>query len=264
LVGNLSFAVGNEAAKNKPLEQKVVMVKNTTKSLTVLAIALFVLSAASLRSSAQTVKSQIQRMTGWQSCDACAGTNGAGPSASLSTSAGIKSPSLSGNSRVFSLSSGTPYADGLWWKQLGPANTATNLRYDLDFYLTTPQYSQALEFDANQANGSHRWVFGTECNIASGNWDVWANAAGSWKSTGIPCKAPAAYKWHHLTWEFKRTSTQVIYVAFTLDGVKHYVNRTYPAKSSGVHELNVAFQMDLRGNHVAYKTWLDNVKLTYW
>jgi len=26
----------------------------------------------------------------------------------------------------------------------------------------------------------------------------------------------------------------------------------------------VAFQMDMRGNHVAYKTWLDNVKLTYW
>jgi hypothetical protein len=264
LVGNLSFAVGNEAAKNKSPGAKVVMVKNTTKSLTVLAIALFVLSAASLRSSAQTVKSQIQRMTGWQSCDACAGTNGAGPRASLSTAAGVASPSLSGNSRVFSLSSGTPYANGLWWKQLGAANSATNLRYDLDFYLTAPQNSQALEFDANQANGSKRWVFGTQCNLGSGHWDVWANAAGSWKSTGIACQRPSAYKWHHLTWEFKRNSTQLTFVSFTLDGVKHYVNRTYPAKSSSVHELNVAFQMDLRSNHAAYKTWVDNVKLTYW
>jgi hypothetical protein len=243
---------------------KLVMVKNTTKSLSVLAIALFVLSAASLRSSAQTVKSQIQRMTGWQSCDACAGTNGAGPGATLSTASGVKSPSLSGNSRVFSISSSNPYANALWWKQLGAVNSATHLIYDLDFYITAPQNSQALEFDANQANGSMRWIFGTQCNIGGGHWDVWANAAGNWKSTGIPCSAPAAYKWHHLTWEFKRTSTQVIFVAFTYDGVKHYVNRTYPAKKSSSHELNVAFQMDLKGNHQAYKTWLDNVKLTYW
>jgi hypothetical protein len=236
---------------------------STTKNLTVLAIALFVLSAASLRSSAQTVKSQIQRMTGWQSCDACAGANGDGPGATLYTASGIKSPSLSGNSRVFSLSSSSPYANGLWWKQLG-ASSATHLRYELDFYLTTPQYSQALEFDANQANGSQRWVFGTQCNIAGGHWDVWANAAGSWKSTGISCKAPTAYKWHHLTWEFARSGGYVKFISFTLDGVKHYVNRSYPAKRSSVHELNVAFQMDLKGDHKAYKTWLDNVKLTYW
>jgi hypothetical protein len=42
------------------------------------------------------------------------------------------------------------------------------------------------------------------------------------------------------------------------------VNRTYTARNSSVNELNVAFQEDLRGNHAAYKTWLDNVKLTYW
>jgi hypothetical protein len=171
---------------------------------------------------------------------------------------------LSGNSRVFSISSSTAYADALWWKQLGAANSATNLRYDLDFYITLPQNSQALEFDNNQANGKLRWIFGTQCNIGGGHWDVWANAAGNWKSTGISCKAPTAYKWHHLTWEFKRNGSYVTYVAFTYDGVKHYVNRSYPARKSGVNELNVAFQMDLKGNHQAYKTWLDNVKLTYW
>jgi hypothetical protein len=240
------------------------MLKNTTKSLSVLAIALFVLSAASVRSNAQTVKSQIQRMTGWQSCDACAGSGGSGPSATETTASGIKTPSLSGNSRVFSISSSTAYADALWWKQLGAANSATNLRYDLDFYITLPQNSQALEFDNNQANGKLRWIFGTQCNIGGGHWDVWANAAGNWKSTGISCKAPTAYKWHHLTWEFKRNGSYVTYVAFTYDGVKHYVNRSYPARKSGVNELNVAFQMDLKGNHQAYKTWLDNVKLTYW
>lgn len=171
---------------------------------------------------------------------------------------------MSGVSRVFSIASSSPYADALWWKQLGAANGATNLVYDVYFYLQAPQYSQALEFDNNQANGQKRWIFGTQCNIAGGHWDVWGNASGNWISTGIPCSMPSAYKWHHLTWQFKRNGGYVTYISVTLDGVKHYVNRSYPARNSSVNELNVAFQMDMKGNHVAYKTWLDNVKLTYW
>jgi hypothetical protein len=240
-----------------------VTVKKTTKSVSILVVALFLLAATSLRSSAQTVKSQIQRMTGWQSCVTCAGINASGPGASIYT-ATTSSPSLSGVSRVFSIASSSPYADALWWKQLGAANWATNLRYDVDFYIQLPQNSQALEFDNNQANGHKRWIFGTQCNIAGGHFDVWGNANGNWINTGIACHAPTAYKWHHLTWEFKRTSTTLTYIAVTLDGVKHYVNRTYTARNSSVNELNVAFQEDMRGNHAAYKTWLDNVKLTYW
>lgn len=239
------------------------MVKKTTKSMSILAVALFFLAAASLPSSAQTVKSQIQRMTGWQSCVACAGANAAGPGASIYT-ATTSSPSLSGVSRVFSIASSSPYADALWWKQLGAANGATNLVYDVYFYLQTPQYAQALEFDNNQANGQKRWIFGTECNIAAGRWDVWGNAAGNWISTGIPCSMPSAYKWHHLTWEFKRNGGYVTYVAVTLDGVKHYVNRSYPARNSSVNELNVAVQLDMKSYHAAYKEWVDNVSLKYW
>jgi len=239
------------------------MQKKQTKIWMVMAI-LAVAAAINMPASAQTVKSQIQRMPGWQSCDACAGTNGAGPKAGHSMAEGIPSPSMSGAAAQFNISGSQPYSDALWWKQLGAANSATNLVYDLYFYIKNPAAAQALEFDANQANGSHRWVFGTQCNIAAGHWDVWANAAGSWKSTGIPCSAPAAYKWHHLTWEFKRNATQVIFVAFTYDGVKHYVNRTYPAKASSTNEMNVAFQMDQKGTPVAYSTWLDNVTLKYW
>ena len=227
-------------------------------------VVLAIMAATSASMKAQTVKSKIQTMSGWQSCDACAGSGGAGPRASVPTAAGVANPSMTGNSRVFTIISGTPYADGLWWKQLGAVNTATNLVYDLWFYIKTPQYSQALEFDANQANGSHRWVFGTECNIAAGQWDVWMNASGHWTHTGIPCTAPAAYKWHHLTWQFKRNGNYASFVALTLDGVTHYVNRNYPAKASGSNELNVAFQMDMKAAHVSYSTWLDNVSLKYW
>ncbi len=240
------------------------MVKNTMKSLSVLAVALFVFAAASVPSSAQTVKSQIQRMSGWQDCVTCAGINARGPSASISSASGVASPSMSGNARVFSISSSNPWADALWWKQLGADNTKTHFIYDVDFYITAPQNAQALEFDSNQGDGHRHWIYGTQCSIGHGVWDVWGNAQGNWLSTGIPCKAPTAYKWHHLTWEFKRTATTLTFVAMTYDGVKHYVNKTYTARTSGVKEIDVAFQEDMKANHAAFKTWLDNVKLTYW
>jgi hypothetical protein len=236
------------------------MLKRQNKIWSIMAV----LAVAAMSASAQTVKSKIENMTGWENCAACAGSGGSGPSASLYTASGVSSPSMDGSSRVFKISSSNAYADALWWKQLGAANGASNLVYDLYFYIKTPQYSQALEFDANQANGSHRWVFGTQCNIAAGVWDVWANAAGKWTSTGVKCSVPTAYKWHHLTWEFKRSGSYVVFIAFTYDGVKHYINKSYPAKSSSVNELNVAFQMDMKANHVSYSTWLDQISLKYW
>jgi hypothetical protein len=214
--------------------------------------------------STAVVKSNIDQMTGWASCTVCAGANANGPVATYSMVENQASPSLDGASAKFSISGTTPYSDALWWKQLGAADTATHLKYDVAFYITNPGVSQALEFDNNQSNAVHKFIYGTQCNIKGGHWDVWGNAAGNWISTGIACSAPTAFVWHHLTWEFQRTSTNVIFVGFTYDGVTHYVNRSYPARSSTVHEMNVAFQMDGDFAMHAYSTWLDRVTLTYW
>jgi hypothetical protein len=211
------------------------------------------------------VKGKIEQMAGWESCTVCAGANANGPVASYSMFAGQASPSLDGSSAKFSISGSIPYSDVLWWKQLGAADSATNLKYDVDFYVTNPSVIQALEFDNNQSNGSHKFIYGTQCNIqGAGHWDVWGNAAGNWISTGIACSAPTAFQWHHLTWEFQRTATNVIFVGLTYDGVTHYVNRSYPALGSSVHEMNVAFQMDGDFAMHAYSAWLDRVTLTYW
>lgn len=210
------------------------------------------------------VKSNIDQMPAWDSCTVCAGANASGPTAIYSMVENQPSPSLDGLSAKFSISGTKPYSDALWWKQLGAADTATHLQYDVDFYITNPGVSQALEFDNNQSNGAHKFIYGTQCNIKGGHWDVWGNAAGNWISTGIACSAPTAFVWHHLTWEFQRTATNVIFVGFTFDGVTHYVNRSYPARASGVHEMNVAFQMDGDSAMHAYSTWLDRVTLTYW
>jgi hypothetical protein len=207
----------------------------------------------------------IDQMTGWLSCTTCAGIGGTGPTASFSMVQNQVSPSMDGSAVKFSLGGTTPYSDALWWKQLGAVNTASNFKYDIYFYLTNPAAAQSLEFDSNQANGLRRWIFGTQCNIKNGgHWDVWGNANGNWINTGIACAAPAAFVWHHLTWEFARNATQVTFIGFTYDGVTHYVNRTYTAAPSAVNELNVAFQMDGDFRQDAYSVWVDKVSLTRW
>lgn len=211
------------------------------------------------------VKPDIDQMTGWQNCTVCAGAGANGPSAVYSMSENVASPSLDGKSAQFNIGGSTPYSDALWWKQLGGNNTIKNFTYDLYFYLKNPQAAQALEFDVNQSNNVYKFIFGTQCNIKNGGvWDVWGNAAGNWLSTGIPCSAPAAFTWHHLTWQFKRTDTQVVYVSFTYDGVTHYVNRSYPARANNVSEINVAVQLDGNSTMASYSEWVDKISLTYW
>jgi len=210
------------------------------------------------------VKSEIQSMTGWQDCSVCAGIGGNGPVTSLSMNQFQASPSLSGSSAKFTIGGGVKFGDALWWKQLGADDAATNFQYDLDFYITNPGVAQALEFDVNQGIGNLKFIFGSQCAVKSGVWEVWDAANVTWRSTGIPCGPPAAFKWHHLTWELHRTATQTVFVALTVDGVKHFVNRAYNAKAQSSQELNVAFQMDMDGTGTSYSVWLDNVKLTYW
>lgn len=229
----------------------------------ILLVGVFALVAAS-SATAQTYKTSIEQMSGWSSCSVCAGSNGAGASAPHSATL-VSSPALSGSSRKFHLGGSTPYSNALWWKQLGASNSKTHFVYDVYYYLRTPGYSQALEFDVNQSNGHHKFIFGTECNIKGGHvWDVYDPKGGAWRSTGIYCGQPSAYKWHHIHWEFYRDTSKVHYVSLTLDGVKHYVNRSYYARGSSVNEINVAFQMDGDKYQHDYDTWGDKISLKYW
>ncbi|HLJ86217.1 MAG TPA: Ig-like domain-containing protein [Candidatus Angelobacter sp.] len=211
------------------------------------------------------VRSLIETMPGWESCTVCAGVNAHGPVAAYGSQQNVKSPSLNGRSMQFNIGGKTPYADAIWWKQLGASNSATHFQYDLDFYITAPQFAEALEFDVNQSIGSRKFIFGTECNIKGGGvWDVWDTANATWRHTGVGCSAPAAYKWHHLTWEFYRDNAATHFVAVTLDGVKHYVNYTYYSRAVSANEINVAFQMDGDYAQHPYAAWLNNVTLRYW
>lgn len=265
IVVNVSSAsINASVSASSGTHSLVVQAWDSTGAVYKQALTVTVSSTGSPLPPGAITKSAIQNMSGWQSCTTCAGAGGNGPSATFSMNQFQASPSLSGSSTKFNISGSTPFSDALWWKQLGADDAAANFKYDLDFYITNPQASQALEFDVNQSIGNLKFIFGTQCAPKDGFWDVWDTAGGAWRSTGIPCPPPAAFTWHHLTWELRRTSTQTIFVALTLDGVKHFINRAYNAIPVSAHELNVAFQMDMDSAAQAYSVWLDNVTLSYW
>jgi len=112
---------------------------------------------------------------------------------------------------------------------------------------------------------SRFFIFGTECDLrGSGNWDVYDTSNHRWVNTGVGCR-PGTYTWNHLTEEFQRHSDgSCTYVAITLNGVKHYINRTYWSKSHSGNELTVAVQLDGNSSCTSYSLWADKITLNYW
>jgi hypothetical protein len=210
-------------------------------------------------------KKDIDQMTGWEHCDACAGAGGAGPQTPYSMTQFISSPSLDGKSATFWLGGTTPYANALWWKQLGGNDGVNHFVYDLYFYLNDPSVSQALEFDVNHSVGNLKYIYGTECNIANPSigWRIWDTRNAKWMSTGASCSVKAK-TWNRLTWEFERVGNQTHFIAVTLNGYRQVIDKYYYAQGSGVHEVNVAFQMDGNSRQDNYQVWLDKVSLYYW
>jgi hypothetical protein len=239
--------------------------QNTWRIVRLAALAIFTLVGASAFAGTTTLYN-IDQKTGWQGCSACAGKGGSGPIATYSTTSGISSPSMDGNSRKFHLGGSTPYANALWWKQLGSNTGVRSFIYDLYYYIKNPSASQALEFDVNQSLNGKKYIFGTECVLKGSKvWYVYDPYNHAWKATSIACSLPKAYTWHHVVLEFKRqTDGQTGFVSVTIDGTKHYFSRAYAPRSSSASEINVAFQMDGNKYQTDYDVWLDKVKLIYW
>lgn len=211
------------------------------------------------------VISDIQKMTSWGSCSSsCAGQQGT--NAIYSMEQPISSPSLSGAAIQFDITGGTPWADALWWKQIGGNDAMTHFVYDISFYLTDVNAAQALEFNVNQNAAGNRYEYATQCDIkGSHHWRIWPHAQMHWLDTGVPCPVPTQDEWNQLTWEFSRNSgDQVVWEAVTLNGQRSVINQnfdSYPATGSGI---DVAFQMDSDGGPTPWSVWVDKVSLTEW
>ncbi len=209
-----------------------------------------------------TVFTNIEDMSGWGSCTACAG---GGANALYSMTQNISSPSLDGASTKFWIGGTTPFSHGLWWRKMSSNTSATNFILDMKFLMPKPGASQGLEFAANQAVNGAWYKFSTQCTFASGVWRVWDSKNGGWVSTGIACTRPPANTWQHVTFEYQRAGGKAVFVAITINGVRHYVNKSfYPQPTSSSASVGVHFQLDGNSTQSSYSVYVDQMKLIYW
>jgi hypothetical protein len=199
---------------------------------------------------------------------------------SFSMVQGIASPSESGQASEYSLGGTAVYADALFNNHLiGPfssqgmldtnqtlVSTLHDFTYNVDFYGTGLEFSQALEFDINQFYGGLGFIWGHECRIAGGNeWDIWDNQKAHWMPTGVPC-LPNNNAWNHLTIKVQRTASNgLLYESITLNGVTNSLNLTYPPGSAPAdwYGITINYQLDGNNHQDPYSVYLDNLTFSY-
>jgi hypothetical protein len=219
------------------------------------------LSATALN--AQTTYSDIDQMSGWKACSGCA--KGAGI-ALYSQTPNQTSPVLQGHSTKFWIGGNVGYSDALFYRKMSTNGTANHFIYEVYYYYKNPGSAAGMEFSAAQHRPGvwYRWDW--QCAYTVGLWRTWDNAGGKWVNTSVPCVRPQAYKWQHVVLEGQRISGKTVFISFTVDGVKHYVNRTFSPKPVTTTTSWVTFHFQLNGGkyQTDYSVWGDKFKLTYW
>ena len=213
--------------------------------------------------------------SGYEICNSC---TQAGPEATWTMTQGTSSPSLSGNSSRMDIGGQMPYVDILWNNHLigdfssqGLPDTARTLTpaihnfiYEVSFYTTSIETSQAVEFDINQFVGGLSFIWGHECRVAGGHqWDIWDNPGQKWIPTGIPCNPING--WNHLVLKAQRTSdNHLLFQSITLNGVTSTLNYYENPTSTDWYGVTINYQQD--GNYLQqpYSIWLDKLNFSYW
>jgi len=198
---------------------------------------------------------------------------------SYSMDQGINSPSISGAATQFHLGGTAVYSDTLFNNHLIGSFSSQGIpdddhmlvpsyhtfTYDVYFYGTDLELSQAVEFDINQFFDNLGFIWGHECRIAGGHeWDIWDNVNQRWVPTGVACR-PINNNWNHLTIQVQRTSSnELLYESITLNGVTSTLNQHYtPGPAVDWYGVTINYQMD--GNYLQspYSVFLDDLTFTY-
>lgn len=205
--------------------------------------------------------------SGWGSCSDCAG--GLAKASSYWMAQFQGSPSLSGASTEFFISGAAPYSNALFWRKLGPQDWASNYNFDFWVYLDGASwYAQSLEYDFFQFVNHREYMFGSQCNYASGHWDIWNQATNTWVQTPLACHKLAPNTWHHIVWQYHRTSdTLMHYDWLAVDGAWYPLGWTEPSNwmpSGWTDNLGVQFQLDTAASPLAFHEWIDKVNVKIW
>ncbi len=192
---------------------------------------------------------------------------------------GIGNPSMSGSAAKFDLGGTAIYSDALFNNHLIGAFSSQglpdkdktlvpslhNFTYDVYFYSSSLDLSQAVEFDINQFFNGMGFIWGHECRVAGGNeWDVWNNVTAHWTPTGIPCH-PINNAWNHLILQVQRTpDNKLLYQSITMNGETFNLNQYYePGAAPGWYGVTVNYQMDGNNKQSPYSVYLDKLTFTY-
>jgi major membrane immunogen (membrane-anchored lipoprotein) len=230
--------------------------------------------------------SSLQKGVGWTGyalqppsfaiCNSCKPT---GPGTTWAMTQNITSPALSGASSKYDIGGTMVYSDVLWNNHLigdfssqGMPDTnhtlvptLKNFTYDVYFYGTNLELSQALEFDINQFFNGLGFIWGHECRIAGGHeWDTWDNTNQKWVPTGVACN-PVSNSWNHLVIQVQRTSdNRLLFQSITLNGVPNNLNvYRNPGSAVGWYGITVNWQIDGNSKQNPYTVYLDNFNFTY-
>jgi hypothetical protein len=208
----------------------------------------------------------LQSADNWQSCNSasCAGGSGAGSDWMAQNQT---SPSVSGSS--MELSNSGVWGNALWWNKLQGIPSATNFLWDFDFQVDEASLTagQALEFDMFQFLNGYNYMMGTECNYASGFWDLWDGHKRHWQRTSVPCSKFQPGVWHHIELYAQRSSnsTSYTFLSLTVDEKTYPLDQTYSAADVGWDGyVGVQFQLDVNASGQQYAEWVDNVTFTVW
>jgi hypothetical protein len=209
--------------------------------------------------------SNLETSSGWSSCGSksCAG----GGSTTSYWKKQVGSPSVDGTAEQFFVGGGNSFSNALWWRHITTNSSVSHFVLDMYQYLKNPSASQALEYAANQYYNGRWYKFSTQCSFAGGYWRVWDSYNRRWFTTGIACRRPAANSWTHLTFEDQRYNGKAVFIAITINGTKHYVNKSFSPQStsSGSNgDIGIHYQLDGNSSMVDYSSWVDKMNFNIW
>ena len=179
---------------------------------------------------------------------------------------------------------GANNANGLFYYKDGAQNTESNFLWDFWFQVSssTSTDAQAIEFDMFQSIGGKKYMFGTQCNYATGVWQAWNDVTVQWVNaipntatdgtlTGNPltCAKFSTVTWHHAQFFLQRTfGGRLQYGNVSIDGLTTQWNITAPASNTTWADvLGINHQLDTNAafsGNATLQEWLDLDDLTAW
>jgi hypothetical protein len=219
-----------------------------------------------------TVVSNIQSLPTWE-WEHDPGT----PGNSTGTSEITSTPSMTGNSRQFSVnfsnSGGEIYHDAF-----GTDTQATHFIYDAYVMLTQSSSLANIEMDMNQVmpNGL-TVIYGFQCSSYSGKWEYSYNIGTpqnpivKWFASNATCPRPSTWStnvWHHVQiFYFRDSLGNVTYQSASMDGDQQELIGATGSSTFDLHwkpVLATNFQLDGEGSDGSITAYVDKITVSRW